>query len=271
MHACLLNTERFQFFSFLIIISYLNNNNNTHFIFFIRFENIQDFKMKPKSEKKLNKELTKKASSKSPAPVKQTTSIKTEKKIFKKKKTQEKEKKLKLIVNLANCSQNWNKVASVLPKPVFKRQSLKQPKVDESNPAAEKKEEKIWFEVDKTFLSEEKPDDQLKDSQEKSANQKVLTKALAIDCEMVGVGENGKDSILARVSIVNQHNECVYDKHVIPTEPVTDYRTSVSGIRPSDLKKSNNALPFSVVQKEVSEILESRILVGHALHNDLVS
>ena len=127
--------------------------------------------------------------------------------------------------------------------------------------------------MDKTFLNEEKSDEQPKDqdSQENSnSGKKVLTKALAIDCEMVGVGENGKDSILARVSIVNQYNECVYDKHVIPTEPVTDYRTSVSGIRPSDLKKSSNALPFSVVQKEVSETLENRILVGHALHNDLV-
>lgn len=64
-----------------------------------------------------------------------------------------------------------------------------------------------------------------------------LTKAIAIDCEMVGVGENGKDSILARVSLVNQLGECVYDKYVLPTEKVTDYRTHVSGIRQEDLKR----------------------------------
>jgi RNA exonuclease 4 len=96
-----------------------------------------------------------------------------------------------------------------------------------------------------------------------------VTKAVAIDCEMVGVGENGKDSIIARVSIVNQFSDCIYDKYVIPTEKVTDYRTSVSGIRPDDLKKENGALPFSRVQKEVADILKDRILVGHAVHNDL--
>lgn len=62
-----------------------------------------------------------------------------------------------------------------------------------------------------------------------------LTKALAMDCEMVGVGPKGEESIVARVSLVNQHGRCVYDKHVKPTQPVTDYRTAVSGVRPADL------------------------------------
>ena len=54
---------------------------------------------------------------------------------------------------------------------------------------------------------------------------------------MVGVGEDGKDSILARASIVNQFGQCVYDKYVKPLETVTDYRTHVSGILPEHLKK----------------------------------
>lgn len=53
-----------------------------------------------------------------------------------------------------------------------------------------------------------------------------------MDCEMVGVGLNGEDSILARASLVNHFGHCVYDKYVKPTEKVTDYRTAVSGIRP---------------------------------------
>ncbi|KAM4664044.1 RNA exonuclease 4 [Discoglossus pictus] len=93
-----------------------------------------------------------------------------------------------------------------------------------------------------------------------------LTKTVAMDCEMVGVGHDGEESILARVSIVNQFGKCVYDKYVKPTEKVTDYRTAVSGIRPQDIKKGEE---FKVVQKEVSEIIKGRILVGHALHNDL--
>lgn len=93
-----------------------------------------------------------------------------------------------------------------------------------------------------------------------------LTKAVAIDCEMVGVGLDGEDSILARVSLVNLFGKCIYDKYVKPTEKVTDYRTAVSGIRPEDIAEGENV---HLVQREVSEILQGRIVVGHAIHNDL--
>uniref|UniRef100_A0A3B3ZPP2 RNA exonuclease 4 n=1 Tax=Periophthalmus magnuspinnatus TaxID=409849 RepID=A0A3B3ZPP2_9GOBI len=99
-----------------------------------------------------------------------------------------------------------------------------------------------------------------------SISQLVLTKAVAIDCEMVGVGPDGEESILARVSLVNQFGKCIYDKYVKPTEKVTDYRTHVSGIRPEDIK---NGEDIDTVRKEVAEILQSRIVVGHAIHNDL--
>ena len=62
-----------------------------------------------------------------------------------------------------------------------------------------------------------------------------VTRAIAMDCEMVGVGLKGEESILARVSIVNHFGHCVYDKYVKPREKVTDYRTHVSGIRPEDI------------------------------------
>ncbi|XP_043090247.1 RNA exonuclease 4 [Puntigrus tetrazona] len=93
-----------------------------------------------------------------------------------------------------------------------------------------------------------------------------LTRAVAMDCEMVGVGRDGADSILARVSIVNHFGKCIYDKYVKPTETVTDYRTAVSGIRPKDIKDGED---FKTVQEEVSQILQGRLLVGHAIHNDL--
>jgi RNA exonuclease 4 len=93
-----------------------------------------------------------------------------------------------------------------------------------------------------------------------------LTKALAMDCEMVGVGVKGSTSVLARVSIVNLFGHCVYDKYVKPREPVTDYRTFVSGIRPHHLA---NGEDFKVVQKEVCDILKDRLLVGHAVNHDL--
>ncbi len=87
-----------------------------------------------------------------------------------------------------------------------------------------------------------------------------------MDCEMVGVGRTGSDSILARVSLVNHFGHCVYDKFVRPTEKVTDYRTRVSGIRPKDME---GGVPFKEAQKEVSDLLQGRVLVGHALHHDL--
>lgn len=64
---------------------------------------------------------------------------------------------------------------------------------------------------------------------------------MALDCEMVGVGADGVESALARVSIVNQHGHCVYDKFVDPGEKVTDYRTQYSGIRPHNLKDGSSA------------------------------
>ncbi|KAG0566354.1 hypothetical protein KC19_7G057400 [Ceratodon purpureus] len=93
-----------------------------------------------------------------------------------------------------------------------------------------------------------------------------LTKALALDCEMVGVGYEGKRNALARVSLVNQWGNLVYDKHVRPQEYVQDFRTAVSGVRSRDLRKAED---LYTVQKEVIELLKGRILVGHALHNDL--
>lgn len=93
----------------------------------------------------------------------------------------------------------------------------------------------------------------------------TLTKQIAIDCEMVGIGD-GTESMIARVSIVNKYGDCVYDKYVKPREPVVDYRTPVSGIRPEQLINGDD---FNVVQKEVAEILRGRLLVGHALKHDL--
>ncbi|XP_060106863.1 RNA exonuclease 4 [Heteronotia binoei] len=120
--------------------------------------------------------------------------------------------------------------------------------------------------VRKRLGVEEKPPLLAEPTLEKEAAFGGLTRAVAMDCEMVGVGPKGEDSIVARVSLVNQFGKCIYDKYVKPTEKVTDYRTAVSGIRPENLKTGED---FKVVQKEVADLLKGRILVGHALHNDL--
>ncbi|KAJ7877768.1 ribonuclease H-like domain-containing protein [Mycena leptocephala] len=91
-------------------------------------------------------------------------------------------------------------------------------------------------------------------------------KYIALDCEMVGVGPEGAESVLARVSLVNFHGAVQLDEFVRPRERVVDYRTDFSGVREGDMV---NAKPFEAVQTRVSAVLKDRILVGHAVHNDL--
>ena len=87
-----------------------------------------------------------------------------------------------------------------------------------------------------------------------------------MDCEFVGVGPEGKDSALARVSLVNFHGNVVLDIFVKPRETVTDWRTWVSGITPDHMK---NAVSFKQAQQQLSDILQDKILVGHAVKHDL--
>ena len=83
---------------------------------------------------------------------------------------------------------------------------------------------------------------------------------------MVGLGPLGSESALARVSLVNFHGAILLDTFVAPRERVTDWRTWVSGVREADLV---GAPDFATVQKQVSALIEGRILVGHAIDNDL--
>jgi DNA polymerase III epsilon subunit-like protein len=82
---------------------------------------------------------------------------------------------------------------------------------------------------------------------------------------MVGLGYNGEESCLARVSIVNYHGYIVLDTFVRPKEKVTDWRTWVSGVRPQDMQ---HAPSFETVQTEVAKLLEGKIVIGHAVEND---
>ncbi|XP_028649822.1 interferon-stimulated 20 kDa exonuclease-like 2 [Erpetoichthys calabaricus] len=90
-------------------------------------------------------------------------------------------------------------------------------------------------------------------------------KYLAMDCEMVGTGPKGRHSELARCSIVGYHGDIMYDKYIMPANPVTDYRTRWSGITKHHLR---NAVPFKEAQKEILKILSGKVVIGHAVHND---
>ncbi|KFQ26669.1 Apoptosis-enhancing nuclease, partial [Mesitornis unicolor] len=90
-------------------------------------------------------------------------------------------------------------------------------------------------------------------------------KYVAIDCEMVGTGPQGRLSELARCSVVNYEGDVIYDKYVQPELPIVDYRTRWSGITKQHMKR---AIPFKAAQAEILKILKDKIVVGHAIHND---
>lgn len=94
-----------------------------------------------------------------------------------------------------------------------------------------------------------------------------LTDCLALDCEFVGTGTDGKEHMLARVSIVNERGEVVLDSYVKPQKTVKDFRTEISGIRPELMESGQD---FSSARETVKLLLHGRILVGHALKNDML-
>ena len=69
-----------------------------------------------------------------------------------------------------------------------------------------------------------------------------------------------------RVSVVNDSGVVVLDLFVKPVSRVTDYRTRYSGVRARDLVGAPSA---EEVRPRVARMLAGRLLVGHALHNDL--
>ena len=95
-------------------------------------------------------------------------------------------------------------------------------------------------------------------------------KYVALDCEMVGIGPDGLQSALARVVIVDWSGSVLLDKFVKVEQPVTDYRTFVSGITADNLQ-SDAAIPFDECRGIVATMLRGKILVGHALKNDLAA
>ena len=100
-----------------------------------------------------------------------------------------------------------------------------------------------------------------------------LGRYVAIDCEMVGVGPEGRESALVRVTIVDFHGRQVYDSLVAPRahQRVTDFRTRVTGLR--GMRDLAGARDFATVRAEVAELLlaHGRVLVGHDVRHDLAA
>ena len=97
---------------------------------------------------------------------------------------------------------------------------------------------------------------------------KLKSNYIGLDCEMVGIGLTGKQSALARCCVVDFDGAVLYDKFVRPRGFVTDFRTEWSGVRKQDLR-AGEAVTLLECQKAVTVLLKDKILVGHALKNDL--
>ena len=91
-------------------------------------------------------------------------------------------------------------------------------------------------------------------------------RCVAVDCEMVGAGKFKNKNVLARVALVDEHGTCLLDTFVRPCKPVTDYRTQWSGIRERDLQ---GAPALASVRARVAKLIQGKLVVGHAVHNDL--
>jgi len=104
--------------------------------------------------------------------------------------------------------------------------------------------------------------------EEERVPEEVKVKYVALDCEMVGIGSDGKQSALARVSLTDWYGKVVMDTFVQVPSRVTDFRTFVSGVKPKDIS-TRTAMDVVECRKQVAELLRDKILVGHALKNDL--
>lgn len=199
------------------------------------------------------------------------------------------------LIDRKNVSSNWKALVaeisvdkkpstvSVTSKRRFSKKPINNPvkAADESDLLKVEKPD-IWFDgISQSLLEQTRtgkiiervPKDPKVKEEEQRIKKKALvvgsfdgvTKHVAMDCEMVGVGRDGKDSVLARCSIVNRHGFVIYDSFVKPRAKVTDFRTHVSGIRPADVA---NAPDYKTVQQQVSDLLKGKVLIGHALKND---
>jgi RNA exonuclease 1 len=90
---------------------------------------------------------------------------------------------------------------------------------------------------------------------------------MSMDCEMC-ITEDGFS--VARITLLNEEGETLYDQFVKPDKPILDYNTRYSGITEKHLESVTKTLVDA--QNDLQEfIFQDTILVGHSLENDLRS
>ena len=127
---------------------------------------------------------------------------------------------------------------------------------------------KLKNKVSKPKVKEEEAKKTLEEVKPAKLSAKLKANYVGLDCEMVGIGPDGTQSALARCCLVDYDGEVIYDEFVRPPGFVTDFRTKWSGVRKKDLRQGT-AISLQECQTAVANILKDKVLVGHALRNDL--
>ncbi|CAM0879451.1 unnamed protein product [Alopecurus aequalis] len=108
-------------------------------------------------------------------------------------------------------------------------------------------------------------------------------RAVALGCKMVGGGSDGTLDVCARVCVIDENENILFESFVKPLIPVTHYRYETTGIRPEHLRDATMAVTTKQARKRVEDILlngeepwkirtargGARLLVGHDLDHDL--
>ncbi|KAL2011457.1 hypothetical protein VTN00DRAFT_4175 [Thermoascus crustaceus] len=98
--------------------------------------------------------------------------------------------------------------------------------------------------------------------------------AVALDCEMVGVGDGKENELVQLCAVDFLTGEVLISKYILPTREVVDWRTAYSGVD-KDLLEEKKAEGQTLdgwreARKELWKYIdEDTVLVGHSLNNDL--
>mmetsp|Transcript_26835 Transcript_26835/g.32929 ORF Transcript_26835/g.32929 Transcript_26835/m.32929 type:complete len:372 (-) Transcript_26835:523-1638(-) len=148
----------------------------------------------------------------------------------------------------------------------------------ENTPPPKKKKRKEFPRINDLLaeqVTEKKRMEKQKSLESQQAKIPLETRDLhvALDCEMVGTGIDGKNSALARVSLIgwgglDVQTQVLLDTFVKVPERITDFRTWVSGVRAKNIN-ADTAMELHACRNMVGKLLKGKILIGHSLSNDL--